>query len=59
VPSIPGGHAKFLERFFRAVPKLQDKMTHLTSVEFLKAIIYERSTIILVGNFVHEILREF
>jgi hypothetical protein len=42
--------AKFLENLFRAVPKLQDKMVQLTSVEFLKAIIYERSTMVLVGN---------
>jgi hypothetical protein len=32
-------------------------MVQLTTVEFLKAIIYEHSTIVLVGKYVHEILR--
>jgi hypothetical protein len=49
----------FLIKLFRAVPKLQDKMAQLTSVEFLKAVIYQRSTIVLVGKFVHEVLQEF
>jgi hypothetical protein len=34
-------------------------MAQLTSVEFLEAIIHERSTIVLVGKFVHEVLQEF
>ncbi|KAJ6529707.1 hypothetical protein B0H19DRAFT_1274105 [Mycena capillaripes] len=58
-PAVLNLYAKFLEKLFRAVPKLQDKMAQLTSVEFLKAIIYERSTIFLVGTYVHEILQEF
>jgi hypothetical protein len=48
-----------LEKLFQTVPKLQKKMVKLTSVEFLKAMIYERSTIILVAKFVHEVLQEF
>jgi hypothetical protein len=43
----------YLEKLFRTVPKLQDKMVQLTSVEFLKTMIYERTTIVLVGKFVY------
>jgi hypothetical protein len=46
----------FLENLFRAVPKLQNKMAELTRTEFLKAMIYERSAIVLVAKFVHEVL---
>ncbi|KAJ7454636.1 hypothetical protein B0H11DRAFT_1654427, partial [Mycena galericulata] len=49
----------FLGKLFRAVPKMQTKLAELSSVEFLKAMIYERSTIVLVGKFVHEVLEEF
>jgi hypothetical protein len=49
----------FLEKPFCTVPKLQDKMVQLTSVEFLKAMIYERTTLVLVGKFVYEVLQEF
>jgi hypothetical protein len=49
----------FLEILFRTVTKLQDKMVQLTTVECLKAIIYERSTIVLVGKYVYDILQEF
>ncbi|KAJ7601365.1 hypothetical protein B0H17DRAFT_1155328 [Mycena rosella] len=34
-------------------------MAELTAVEFLKAMIYERATIVLVGKFVYEVLEEF
>jgi hypothetical protein len=34
-------------------------MVQLTSVEFLKTMIYERTTIVLVGKFVYEVLQEF
>jgi hypothetical protein len=34
-------------------------MAELTTIEFLKAIIYERSTIVLVAKFAHEILEVF
>jgi hypothetical protein len=47
------------KRLFRTVPKLQTRMAQFTSVEFLKAIMYERSTIVLVGKYVHEVLQEF
>ncbi len=49
----------FLDKLFHTLPRLQNKMAELTSVEFLKAVIYERSTIVLVGKFVHEVLEEF
>ncbi|KAJ7735502.1 hypothetical protein B0H16DRAFT_1327093, partial [Mycena metata] len=58
-PAVLELRAKFLDKLFRTVPKLQDKMAQLTSVEFLKAIIYERSTILLVGKYVHDVLQEF
>ncbi|KAJ7818102.1 hypothetical protein B0H14DRAFT_2373526 [Mycena olivaceomarginata] len=35
----------FLGKLFRAVPKLKQKMTQLNSIEFLKVMIYECSTI--------------
>ncbi|KAJ7488464.1 hypothetical protein B0H11DRAFT_1688689, partial [Mycena galericulata] len=49
----------FLGKLFRAVPKMQIKLAELSSVEFLKAMIYERSTIVLVAKFVHDVLEEF
>jgi hypothetical protein len=49
----------FLEKLIRTVPPMQKKLAELTSVEFLKAIIYERSTIVLVAKFVHEVLEVF
>jgi hypothetical protein len=51
-PAVLNLRAVFLEKLFRTVPKLQTRMAQLTSVEFLKAIIYERSTIVLVGKYV-------
>jgi hypothetical protein len=39
--------------------KWLNTMAQLTSVEFLKAMIYEHSPIVLVGKFVHEVLQEF
>jgi hypothetical protein len=50
--------ASFLEKLFRTVPKLQNKMVQLTTVEFLNTIIYERSTIVLVGKYVYDVLQE-
>ncbi|KAJ7748180.1 hypothetical protein DFH07DRAFT_747414, partial [Mycena maculata] len=58
-PEVLNLCVEFLENLFRAVPKLQDKMAQLTTIEFLKAIIYERSTIVLVAKYVHEVLQEF
>jgi hypothetical protein len=49
----------FLPKLFHTVPNLQRKMATLTSTEFLKAIIYERSTIVLVAKYVHDILKVF
>jgi hypothetical protein len=49
----------FFPKLFHTVPNLQRKMATLTSTEFLKAIIYERSTIVLVAKYVHHILEVF
>ncbi|KAJ6604922.1 hypothetical protein B0H10DRAFT_1957410 [Mycena sp. CBHHK59/15] len=37
----------------------KSKVAELTSVEFLKAIIHEHATIVLVGKYVHDVLQEF
>jgi hypothetical protein len=34
-------------------------MAELTTVEFLKAVIYERPTIVLVAKYVHDVLEVF
>ncbi|KAJ6561535.1 hypothetical protein DFH09DRAFT_921015, partial [Mycena vulgaris] len=47
----------FLDKLLRTVPSLQNKMAQLNSTEFLKVIIYERATIVLVGKYVHDILQ--
>ncbi|KAJ7434273.1 hypothetical protein B0H11DRAFT_1938771 [Mycena galericulata] len=49
----------FLDKLFHAVPKMQTKLAEISSVEFLKAMIYERSTIVLVAKFVPDVLEEF
>jgi hypothetical protein len=46
----------FLGKFLRAVPRMESKFVELGSIELLKALIYERSTITLVGKFVHDVL---
>jgi hypothetical protein len=49
----------FLEKLFHTVPKLQSKMVQLDSIGFLKAMIYERATIVLVGKYVYDVLQIF
>lgn len=49
----------FLEKLLHAVPKLGRKIVELDAVDFLKAIIYKCSTIVLVGKFVHDVLEIF
>jgi hypothetical protein len=49
----------FLDKLFHTVPRLQTKMAELTTVEFLKAVIYERATIVLVAKYVHDVLEVF
>jgi hypothetical protein len=44
------------KKFLRAVPRMESKFVELGSIELLKALIYERSTITLVGKFVHDVL---
>jgi hypothetical protein len=58
-PAVVNLREIFLDKLFRTVPRLQLKMAELTSVEFLKAVIHERSTIVLVAKFVYEVLEEF
>jgi hypothetical protein len=58
-PAVLELRTVFLEKLFSTVPKMQDKMAQLTSIEFLKAIIYERKTIVLVGKYVHDVLQVF
>jgi hypothetical protein len=49
----------FLEKLLRTVPKMQRKIVDLDSISQLKAMIYERATIVLLGNFVHDVLEVF
>ncbi len=48
-----------LGKLLRAVPRMENKIVELGSIELLKALIYERSTITLVGKFVHDVLEVF
>jgi hypothetical protein len=50
-------HAQHFSGIF--VSKMQKKKVELRNVEFLKAMIYEHSTIVLVVKFVNEVLQEF
>lgn len=58
-PEVVALRSGFLPKLLSTVPKLQTKMAQLSSVDFLKAIIFERSTILLVGKFVHEVFEVF
>jgi hypothetical protein len=58
-PQVVNLRNAFLEKILRAVPKLGRKIVELNAIDFLKAIIYERSTIVLVGKFVHDVLEIF
>jgi hypothetical protein len=49
----------FLEKLLRTVPKMQRKIVDLDCISLLKAVIYERSTIVLLGNFMHDVLDVF
>jgi hypothetical protein len=50
----------FLGNFLRAVQEWRAKLLNLVgSIELLKALIYEHSTITLVGKFVHDVLEVF
>lgn len=44
----------FMEKF-RTVPNLQEKLVDLDSVAQLKAIIYQRGTIVLVAKYVYDV----
>jgi hypothetical protein len=49
----------FLPKLFRTAPNLQMKMGRLSHTEFLRTIIYEHSTTVLVEKYVHEFLEVF
>ena len=49
----------FLSKLFADLPSLRGRMAELTNTEFLKAIIYPRSTIALVAKFAYEVLELF
>ena len=46
----------FLRKLFSDLPYLQQWMVELSNMEFLKAIIYPRSTIALVAKFAFDVL---
>ncbi|KAJ7044422.1 hypothetical protein C8F04DRAFT_942285, partial [Mycena alexandri] len=46
----------FLEKLLHAVQSMQNTHVELNSIRLLKAMIYERSIIVLLGNFVHHVL---
>ncbi|KAJ7232990.1 hypothetical protein B0H12DRAFT_184596 [Mycena haematopus] len=52
-------HAVFLAKLFIDLPQLHTQMAELSNTEFLKAIIYPRSTIALVAKFAYEVLEVF
>jgi hypothetical protein len=58
-PEVLNFRNVFLGNFLRAVPRMENKIVELGSIELLKALIYERSTITLVGKFVHDVLEVF
>ena len=49
----------FLAKLFTELPVLRNQMAELSNTEFLKAIIYPRSTIALVAKYVYEVLELF
>jgi hypothetical protein len=51
--------ATFLEKLFSDLPNLRIQMMALSNTEFLKAIIYPRSTIPLVAKFAFDVLEVF
>jgi hypothetical protein len=51
--------ANFLARLFSEIPDLRVQMMVLSNTEFLKAIIFPRSTIALVAKYAYEVLEVF
>ena len=49
----------FMVHLFNYAPRLRHFMVELNTIEFLKAMIYERSSIALVAKFVHDVLQIF
>ncbi|KAJ7673275.1 hypothetical protein DFH06DRAFT_1359361 [Mycena polygramma] len=58
-PAVQNLRTIFLGKLLQTVPTLQQKMIELNSTSFLQAIIYQRSTIVLVAKYVHDILEVF
>ncbi|KAJ7652699.1 hypothetical protein DFH06DRAFT_1093769 [Mycena polygramma] len=58
-PAVQNLRTIFLGTLLQTVPTLQQKMIELNSTSFLQAIIYQRSTIVLVAKYVHDILEVF
>ena len=51
--------ATFLGKLFTDLPDLRNQMVELSNTEFLKAIIYPRSTIALVAKYAFDVLELF
>ncbi|KAJ7248235.1 hypothetical protein B0H12DRAFT_1020182 [Mycena haematopus] len=58
-PAVLSIRTIFLDKLLNTVPILRQKMLELDSASFLKAIIYQRSTIVLVARYVRDILEVF
>ncbi|KAJ7238086.1 hypothetical protein B0H12DRAFT_1254456, partial [Mycena haematopus] len=58
-PAILELRREFLSKLQRAVPKMQKLVVELDPIALLKAILYERSTIVLLGKFAHQVLEVF
>jgi hypothetical protein len=50
---------QFLGKLFNDLPNLRHQMAELSNTEFLKAIIYPRSTIALVAKFAYDVLQTY
>jgi hypothetical protein len=58
-PEVLALHNVFFEKLLRTVQKLREEMLQPSSIELLKAIIYQSLAIVLLGKFVHNILQIF
>ena len=58
-PDVLKIRSMFMVKLFHTVPRLQPMSMTVDSTAFLKAIIYEHSTIVLTGKFVHDVLEVF
>jgi hypothetical protein len=58
-PDVVNIRNAFMAKLFHTVPKFQLMSMMVDSIAFCRAIIYEHSTIVLVGKFVNEVLEVF